>query len=351
MLLYLHIPFCDSKCFYCSFNSYVDKFEYKKNYMQAIIKQFEYEAKKFDLKKNSLKTVFIGGGTPSTVSPELYAPFFEKISKYFDEEIEITTEANPNSASSGWIKGMKEVGINRVSFGVQSFDDNKLKYLGRNHSSKSAVKAIENAYNLGIKNISLDIIHDTKIDNKKLLKNDIDIAKKLPINHISSYSLSIEKDTKFYNIKETSKDNTNEQIWFYEEIEHVGFPRYEVSNFGRYICKHNVGYWKHKDYIGIGAGAVGFKKDKRFYPHRNIEKYISNPIYQDIENISKIELKEEKIFLGLRSFVGFDKKILNEKEISRVDILIKEKKVTEKNSKIYNFDYLLSDEIALFILD
>ena len=319
--------------------------------MQAIIKQFDYEAKKFDLKKNSLKTVFIGGGTPSTVSPELYAPFFEKISKYFDEEIEITTEANPNSASSGWIKGMKELGINRVSFGVQSFDDNKLKYLGRNHSSKSAVKAIENAYNLGIKNISLDIIHDTKIDNKKLLKNDIDIAKKLPINHISSYSLSIEKDTKFYNIKETSKDNTNEQIWFYEEIEHVGFPRYEVSNFGRYICKHNVGYWKHKDYIGIGAGAVGFKKDKRFYPHRNIEKYISNPIYQDIENISKIELKEEKIFLGLRSFVGFDKKILNEKESSRVDILIKEKKVTEKNSKIYNLDYLLSDEIALFILD
>ncbi len=319
--------------------------------MQAIIKQFDYEAKKFDLKKNSLKTVFIGGGTPSTVSPELYAPFFEKISKYFDEEIEITTEANPNSASSGWIKGMKELGINRVSFGVQSFDDNKLKYLGRNHSSKSAVKAIENAYNLGIKNISLDIIHDTKIDNKKLLKNDIDIAKKLPINHISSYSLSIEKDTKFYNIKETSKDNTNEQIWFYEEIEHAGFPRYEVSNFGRYICKHNVGYWEHKDYIGIGAGAVGFKKDKRFYPYRNIEKYISNPIYQDIENISKIELKEEKIFLGLRSFVGFDKKILNEKESSRVDILIKEKKVTEKNSKIYNLDYLLSDEIALFILD
>jgi len=351
LLLYLHIPFCDSKCFYCSFNSYVDKFEYKKKYMEAVTKQFDYEAKKFDLKKNSLKTVFIGGGTPSSVAPELYVSFFEKISKYFDKEIEITTEANPNSASSSWIKGMKELGINRVSFGVQSFNDEKLKYLGRNHTSKSAVKAIENAYGIGIKNISLDIIHDTKIDNKKLLKNDLYLAKKLPVNHISSYSLTIEKDTKFYNIKEVPKDDIAEQIWFYKEIENAGFPRYEVSNFGRYICKHNVGYWKHKDYIGIGAGAVGFKKDKRFYPHRNIEQYISNPLYQNSENISKIELKEEKVFLGLRSFVGFEKKILNEKERSKVDILIKEKKVIQKNGKIYNLEYLLSDEIALFILD
>ena len=319
--------------------------------MEAVIKQFDYEAKKFNLQKNSLKTFFIGGGTPSTISPKLYQHLFEKISKYFDNDIEITIEANPNSASYFWIKDMKELGINRVSFGVQSFNDKKLKYLGRNHTSKSAIKAIENAYDIGIKNISLDLIHDTKIDDKKLLKNDIHIAEKLPINHISSYSLTIEKDTKFFNTKETPKNNIEEQIWFYKEIEYAGFPRYEVSNFGKYTCKHNIGYWKHKDYIGIGAGAVGFKKNKRFYPYRDIKRYIINPLYQDIENISEIELKEEKIFLGLRSFVGFDKNILNEKEKSKIDILTKENKVMQKNSKIYNLEYLLSDEIALFILN
>ena len=319
--------------------------------MKAVIKQFDFEAKRYRLKKGSLKTLFIGGGTPSTIEPELYVPFFEKISKYFDDDIEITTEANPNSATPTWIKRMREFGVNRISFGVQSFDDKKLKYLGRNHTSKSAIKAIENAYNAGIDNISLDIIHDTKIDTKKLLKNDIDIAKNLPINHISSYSLSIEKGTKFYDIKEVAKEDVTQQVWFYKEIESAGFPRYEVSNFGRYICKHNVGYWEHRDYIGLGAGAVGFKKDRRFYPYRDINKYISNPLYQDIENISQYELKEERVFLGLRSFVGFDRKILTEKESTKVDILVKEKKVVQKNGKIYNLEYLLSDEIALFILD
>ena len=351
MLLYLHIPFCDSKCFYCSFNSYVDKLRYKKEYMKAVIRQFDFEAKKYGLKKGSLRTLFIGGGTPSTIEPELYIPFFKNLSIYFDDNIEITTEANPNSATLEWIKGMRNLGVNRMSFGVQSFDDKKLKYLGRNHTSKSAIKAIENAYNAGINNISLDIIHDTKIDTKKLLKNDINIAKNLPINHISSYSLGIEKGTKFYDTKEVAKDDISEQKWFYKEIEYAGFPRYEVSNFGKYICKHNVGYWEHKDYIGIGAGAVGFKKNRRFYPHRDIKKYISNPLYQKVENISQIELKEEKVFLGLRSFVGFERKILNKKENTKVDVLLKEKKVMQKNGKIYNLEYLLSDEIALFILE
>ncbi len=350
MLLYLHIPFCDSKCFYCSFNSYVDKFEYKRDYIKAVLKQLDFEIKKYNIKEGSLKTIFIGGGTPSTIAPELYEIFFDKVSKYFDKDIEITIEANPNSASPSWIREVKELGVNRISFGVQSFNDKKLKYLGRSHSAKSAIKAIENAHILGIKNISLDLIFDTKVDDKKLLQSDINIAKNLPINHISSYSLTIEKGTKFYDTKQNPKDDIDEEIWFYKEIENGGFPRYEVSNFGKYICKHNVGYWEHREYIGIGAGAVGFKKDKRFYTHKDIEKYINDPLYQHIEHISKSELKEEKVLLALRSFVGLDREILNEKENSKVDILINEKKVVQKDGKIYNLEYLLSDEIALFIL-
>jgi oxygen-independent coproporphyrinogen-3 oxidase len=319
--------------------------------MKAIVKQIDFEIKAFDLRKKDITSVFIGGGTPSTVSPKLYEDFFQKIYQYLSDDVEITTEANPNSASLDWIKGMKNLGINRISFGVQSFDDKKLKYLGRNHTSKSALKAIENAYISDIKNISLDLIHDTVLDERKLLQNDIEIASKLPVNHISSYSLTIEKDTKFFDIKEQAKEDTDTQKWFYGLIENAGFPRYEVSNFGSYVCRHNAGYWKHRDYIGIGAGAVGYKKDTRYYPPKDIQKYIQNPLQRKKEILNTKQIKEEKVFLGLRSFVGFYKDILTDKEKSRVDILKRENKVIQKGSMIFNTDYLLSDEIALFILD
>jgi oxygen-independent coproporphyrinogen-3 oxidase len=263
---------------------------------------------------------------------------------------EITTEANPNSASKYWLEQMKELGVNRVSFGVQSFDKDKLKYLGRNHSEEDAKNAIKNAYKAGIKNISLDLIHGCEHDNKKLLQNDLDIAFSLPINHISSYSLTIEKNTKFYKNNVKNKEVISEQKWFYNQIIKNGFTQYEISNFGKYRSIHNLGYWKHKDYIGIGAGAVGFLKNKRFYPHKNIEKYIKDPIFFNIENLNEKDLKMEKIFLGLRSIVGFNIDILNKNELKKIEILLDEGKIRHKNNIIFNNDYLLSDEIVLFIL-
>ena len=129
LLVYLHIPYCDSKCHYCSFNSYVDKFDTRSEYMQALYRQLSFELKRFNTGKKQIKTLFIGGGTPSTVDPELYKPIFELLKPYLQDDAEITTEANPNSATKEWLKGMKSLGVNRVSFGVQSFDSNKLKAL------------------------------------------------------------------------------------------------------------------------------------------------------------------------------------------------------------------------------
>lgn len=122
MLLYIHIPYCDSKCHYCSFNSYVDKFDTRKEYMLALEKQLKYELKRFKVTSSSIETVFIGGGTPSTINPSLYKPIFEILKPLIQANAEITTEANPNSATKKWLKGMYELGVNRVSFGVQSFD-------------------------------------------------------------------------------------------------------------------------------------------------------------------------------------------------------------------------------------
>ncbi len=317
--------------------------------MKSLTKQVIYEFERFDIKKESIETVFIGGGTPSTVPSALYKDMFLFLKPYLQKNFEFSIEANPNSADISWIKNMKDMGINRISFGVQSFDDKKLEYLGRNHSSSMAKKAIENAYDIGLKNISIDLIHGVKNDTKKLLKKDIDTAFSLPINHISTYHLSIEKDTIFYKNQEKAKENEKEQRWLYNEIKKRGFTQYEISNFGKYLCRHNLGYWKHQPYIGIGAGAVGFIKNRRFYPYKNIEKYIKNPIFHEEEILSSEDIKIEKIFLGLRSIVGFDKNILNSNEIKKTDMLLKEKKIKEKNGRIYNTDYLLSDEITLFI--
>lgn len=343
MLLYIHIPFCDSKCHYCSFNSFTRNHHLKDSYINALLKQFDFELERFNVYKN-IESVFIGGGTPSTLKPKHFEKIFNKIAPHLKENIEITVEANPNSATYDWLKEVKNLGVNRVSFGVQSFNDEKLKFLGRAHTSLEAIKAVENAKKCGFENISLDIIYDTKIDSKKLLKNDIDIAIKLPINHISAYALTIEENTIFENSFDVKKDDEN-LAYFIKEI--IPFFQYEVSNFGFYRSSHNIGYWELKDYIGVGAGAVGFLKDKRFYPKRDLFEYIKNPLDIDIEHLNVNDLKTEKIFLGLRSVVGVDLDILDR---DKVDILHKEGKIYIKNGKIFNKNFLLADEMALFLI-
>ncbi|MCF6330119.1 MAG: radical SAM family heme chaperone HemW [Sulfurimonas sp.] len=349
MLLYIHIPFCDSKCSYCAFNSYVDKFHLKKDYMKALEIQLNLELKRFNVYKKNIQTIFIGGGTPSTVSPKLYAPLFKILKPYLKSNAEITIEANPNSSTHDWLLDMHELGVNRISFGVQSFNDDKLKLLNRAHNSKQAKEAVLNAKKVGFKNISLDLIYATYGDTKKLLSNDLIEAFKLPINHLSAYALTIEQGTLFENKPQMSKEKIQLTSWFFESIITHGFEQYEISNFGSYKSEHNLGYWQYKDYIGLGSGAVGKLKNERFYPTSNIDNYILNPNDIDSELLSSDEIKIEKIFLGLRSCIGIKKEILDEKELKQAKLLVKEKKLYFKNNTFYNYNFLLADEIALFL--
>ncbi len=350
MLLYIHIPYCDSKCHYCSFNSYVDKFDTRKDYMLALYKQLAYELKRFDAKNRLIKTVFIGGGTPSTVDPKLYKPIFTLIKPYLQENAEITTEANPNSATPSWLKGMKELGVNRISFGVQSFDDRKLKALNRAHDTSQAKEAIINAHQAGFKHISLDLIYNFKGDSKKLIENDIKQAFLLPIDHISAYELTIEKGTLFSATPELRQENDELAFFVSSEIKKRGFKQYEISNFGTYQSEHNKGYWALDDYIGAGAGAVGFLKNIRYYPQNNIEDYIKNPFKIREEKLSDNELLTEKIFLGLRSSIGIDKANLPEHIFKRAILLADKGKLKIKENHFYNKNYFLSDEISLFLM-
>lgn len=349
MLLYIHIPFCDSKCSYCAFNSYVDKFHLKQAYMEALLQQLRAQLQNFTVQTKSIKSVFIGGGTPSTVSPELYKEIFLEILPFITADAEITTEANPNSATMEWLKGMKALGVNRVSFGVQSFDDTKLKLLNRAHNPKQAIEAVKNAKKAGFENISLDLIYATLGDTKELLQKDLEIAFSLPINHLSAYALTIEEGTAFESKPQMSKETLELTQWLFEEIEKHGFEQYEISNFGTYNSVHNLGYWEYEEYLGVGAGAVGRYRDKRYYPQPDIEKYIQNPLEVTTEQLSDEDIKIEKIFLGLRSSVGIDENILNKHERGKADLLVQENKLDFKNKTYFNRDYLLSDEIALYL--
>jgi len=280
--------------------------------MLALHKQLRYELERFEVKEGEIETIFIGGGTPSTVDPLLYQPIFELLKPFIKEHAEITTEANPNSASKAWLQGMYDLGVNRVSFGVQSFNAEKLKALNRAHSPQEAITAVNNAHEIGFKNLSLDLIYNYQGDTEALLKSDIAQAFELPINHISAYELTIEGGTKFASTPKVRQEDDELAFFVAKEITKQGFEHYEISNFGTYQSEHNRGYWKLKDYMGVGAGAVGFQKDTRYYPTTDIELFIKEPLKIQEEPLTKEELLTEKLFLGLRSNIGVEEHILND---------------------------------------
>jgi len=350
MLLYIHIPFCDSKCFYCAFNSYTSLHSLRDDYMSALNKQLLNELKKHNKK---IETIFIGGGTPSTIEAKKYKEILKIVSPYLENNCEITIEANPNSATKDWLKEIFEIGINRISFGVQSFDDEKLKFLGRNHNHNQAIEAITNAKEIGFKNINCDIIYDTKLDNKELIEKDLRIIRNLPINHISAYSLTIEEGTKFFNKSNVQVEDENLARFLFKEFEKLGFKQYEISNFSldeKARSQHNLGYWKYKEYLGIGSGAVGCINDKRFYSQKDVQQYIQNPLsYEDIEELSAKDILVEKVLLGFRSIVGVDVEQFNPSVQDKIRILVDNKKLKRVKNMVYSTDFMLADELSLFL--
>ena len=319
--------------------------------MEALHRQLQYELERFGATEGSIDTLFIGGGTPSTIVPDLYRPIFELLRPYIKKDAEITTEANPNSATNLWIEGMRDLGINRISFGVQSFDTKKLKALNRAHTPKNAIESIECAKSLGIEHISLDIIYNYRGDTKELLKHDIDTALSLPIDHISAYELTIEPHTAFAKTPEVRQSDDELAFFVADAITSRGFDHYEISNFGRYHSRHNQGYWRLEDYIGAGAGAVGFLRDRRYYPQSDIDRYINSPLDISTEILTPQEILTENIFLGLRSDIGVEKAMLSDDMRKRADFLVSKGKLSLDRDRYKNSDLFLADEVALYIID
>jgi oxygen-independent coproporphyrinogen-3 oxidase len=318
--------------------------------MDSLHQQLLYEIQNYNVKVGEIETVFIGGGTPSTVDPKLYEPIFNTIQPLLKKNAEITSEANPNSATKTWLEGMYKLGVNRISFGVQSFNETKLKALNRAHSPQQAKIAIKTAKEIGFENLSLDLIYNYQGDTKELLQHDIEEAFKLPINHLSAYELTIEENTKFASTPTVRQENDELAFFVAEEITKRGFEQYEISNFGTYQSCHNKGYWELKDYMGVGAGAVGFKTNKRYYPTTDIDLYTQEPLTIHEESLSHEDLLTERLFLGLRSNVGVNENSLDPAMKKRADFLVQKEKLLKEGSLYKNNNYFIADELVLYIL-
>ena len=340
------MPFCESKCPYCAFGSSDDEFSKVSAYFKALCLDLNFQLKSQNVKE--ISTIFFGGGTPSAVNAKLYDEIFSILAPLCTPKTEITFEANPNSANLAWLKHIKNLGVNRISFGAQSFFEDKLKFLGRIHSREQIFKAVENAHVAGFKSINLDLIYDTKFDTKKRLLAEVESLKSLAITHLSAYSLTLEENTPFAGKKSYKKDSDSLAKFMIEQIEQADFKQYEISNFGE-ICRHNLGYWQGKNYLGVGAFSVGFVGGTRYYAKSSIDAYIKQPTHREKEILSPSELAREHIFLGLRSIVGVEAGRLSEAQTKRANLLVENEKLLFKDGKFYNPNFLLSDEIALFI--
>lgn len=323
--LYIHYPFCKSKCPYCDFNSHLAKTIDEENFLQSYIKELKYFAQ--FLKNRKIKTIFFGGGTPSLMPVYFVERILEAISKIWeiDKDCEITLEANPTSFEANKFKDFKSSGINRLSIGIQALNDADLKFLGRQHSANEAISTIKNASKI-FDNYSFDLIYARPNQNLKNWQKELETAISLSVNHLSLYQLTIEKGTKFYGQylnKEFILPDENLAADLYETTNQItaknGLELYEISNYAKknFECRHNLSYWKSDDYLGIGAGAhsrIYFDDEKKrtaiMMKHKPEDwlKSIAekNHAIQSEEKISEQELLEEIMLMGLRLKDGIE---------------------------------------------
>lgn len=322
--LYIHYPFCVSKCPYCDFNSYCNIHLSEDKLLDAYLKELEYYKKYFQNKQ--LSTIYFGGGTPSLMSTNLLNKIFNKITKItnISNNCEITLEANPNSINLDKMNDFKNIGINRLSIGIQSLYDTELKKLGRIHNRQEGIEAIENAQKVFKDKYSIDLIYTRPEQKLEDWKKELEEAVSLSPYHISLYQLIIEKGTQFYK-NEVKLPEENMSIDFYnftrDFLNNKGLNFYEISNYAKkgYESKHNLVYWQNGEWIGIGAGAHSRANyNNKRYAIQNIknpikwyEKCINKNNGISIRSIlSQEEIIEEFVLMGLRIKDGIDLKNL-----------------------------------------
>ncbi|MCL4119000.1 UNVERIFIED_CONTAM: hypothetical protein GTU68_029889, partial [Idotea baltica] len=321
--VYVHIPFCSHICPYCDFNTYALKKIPEEEYVNSLIQEIQV-IKKNRIYDSNISSIYFGGGTPSLFSPKSISLIIDRLNQSFGfNQIEITIEVNPGEISYEKLSDYKNSGINRFSFGVQSFNDNTLKILGRRHNQKDIYAAYELCQKAQLENISFDLIYAAPQQSLQDLESDIKKYLKLNLQHISCYSLTIEKGTPFYKSYSDGKliipeDETNLLMLdlINQELSSSGYNRYEISNYAKpsYESKHNLSYWNYSNYLGLGAGAHSFY---RIFGYKGIRSSNIAKPYEYIDKIKndlsslawsdKLSLEDcifEYTILGLRKIDG-----------------------------------------------
>ncbi|PXV89488.1 oxygen-independent coproporphyrinogen-3 oxidase [Lachnotalea glycerini] len=317
--IYIHIPFCVKKCDYCDFLSFP---QLNVNYVPALIREIEeINLMGKEAKNYIVKTIFIGGGTPSILEGEEIALVLKSVYKRFeiDSNVEITIEVNPGTATNNKLKAYQEAGVNRISLGLQSINNEELRELGRIHTYEEFLENYWLARKIGFSNINIDLMSAIPRQTVESWNKVLEKAIKLSPEHLSAYSLMIEEGTKFYDkwkqniLKLPSEEE--ERLMYYNTksiLEAAGYHRYEISNYCKkgFECKHNVGYWRRVEYIGFGLGGASFINHTRFSNVNNMQDYLKGAddnwehLHQEIHQLSKQEEMEEFMFLGLRMING-----------------------------------------------
>lgn len=325
--VYIHIPFCKQKCKYCSFISFSESDKII-GYIYSLLKEIDV-----NYRGEWINTLYFGGGTPSLIDANLLKKIINKFN--ITHNCEITLELNPDDASLEYLQELKNIGINRLSIGSQTFNDGILKVIGRRHDSEQITKAITLAQNVGFKNISLDLIYGLPEQTLDFLKKDLDLILNLNIQHISTYGLKIEENSYWGKFPPQGLPDDDLQADMYLEINRIlesgGYRRYEISNFAieGFESKHNLNYWNNKEYYGFGVAAHGYTEGIRYSNYCTLEEYMNNPtLHANGHILTEQEKLEEEIFLGLRKESG-----INTNEIKAkfgIDFEVKYKKVLEK---------------------
>lgn len=339
--LYIHIPFCKQRCFYCDFPTFAGKERFREEYVEALIKEIEDKCSNY-----LIKTIFIGGGTPSYLEEKELEKLLIAVSKLnLSDELEYSMECNPGTVNEDKLKTMKKYGINRISFGLQSCNDQLLKKIGRIHTFKEFLENYNLARKVGFNNINVDLMYGLPNLTIQDWKNTLEKICELKPEHISAYSLIIEEGTAFYKLYEKDKlelpseDDERVMDKLTKNILRAnGYHQYEISNFAfdGEECEHNKVYWSLGEYIGVGSASSSYIDGYRLVNTSNINDYIEkisnniSPVIDKYENSIEDEM-EEFVFMGLRMVSGID--LLKFKKRFGVDINSIYKEVIEKNIK------------------
>ncbi|WP_271002732.1 radical SAM family heme chaperone HemW [Listeria seeligeri] len=319
--VYIHIPFCEHICYYCDFNKVFLEGQPVDEYVDLLIREMQITA--MNKQMEPIDTVFVGGGTPTTLNEAQIAKLCTAIQEIFPmkEEVEFSFEANPGDLSVAKVQTMKDYGVNRISMGVQSFNNDLLKKIGRIHTVKDVYQSVENMRTVGFENVSIDLIFSLPGQTEADFQDTLNQALALDLPHYSAYSLIIEPKTIFYNLMQKGKlflPGQDAEANMYDlllvEMEKHGRKQYEISNFAKegFESKHNITYWSNEHYYGFGAGAHGYIGNTRYSNFGPIKKYMEPlqenklPVFQQKELTLK-EKMEEEMFLGLRKVSGVSK--------------------------------------------